>query len=189
MQPIRDRLARIDDSRRAPTAERAPRRLRWAAALAVLAVLACAAPAAQASPGGASPIVSSPAADQELAFSPFKSAEASWYGPGLYGNKTACGQTLRATTIGVAHRSLPCGTMVKFVYHGHAVIAPVIDRGPYSKGNSWDLTSAAAEDLGFLGMILALDCPASSALTTELLGWRPVQPGLIEDLDKGHYFG
>jgi len=49
--------------------------------------------------------------------------------------------------------------------------------------------SAPAEDLGFLGMILALDCPASSALTTELLGWRPVQPGLIEDLDKGHYFG
>jgi nucleoside-diphosphate-sugar epimerase len=48
---------------------------------------------------------------------------------------------------------------------------------------------AAAEDLGFLGMILALDCPASSALTTELLGWRPVQPGLIEDLAKGHYFG
>jgi nucleoside-diphosphate-sugar epimerase len=49
--------------------------------------------------------------------------------------------------------------------------------------------AAAAEDLGFLGMILALDCPASSALTTELLGWLPVQPGLIEDLDKGHYFG
>ncbi len=49
--------------------------------------------------------------------------------------------------------------------------------------------SAPAEDLGFLGMVLALDCPASSALTTELLGWRPVQPGLIEDLDKGHYFG
>jgi nucleoside-diphosphate-sugar epimerase len=49
--------------------------------------------------------------------------------------------------------------------------------------------SVPAEELGFLGMILALDCPASSALTTELLGWRPVQPGLIEDLDKGHYFG
>jgi hypothetical protein len=43
-------------------------------------------------------------------------------------------------------------------------------------------------DLGFLGMVLALDCPAWSTLTRELLGWRPVQPGLIEDLDKGHYF-
>ena len=49
--------------------------------------------------------------------------------------------------------------------------------------------SVPAEELGFLGMILGLDCPASSALTTELLGWRPTRPGLIEDLDKGHYFG
>lgn len=48
--------------------------------------------------------------------------------------------------------------------------------------------SIPAEDLGFLGRILAVDQPASSALTRELLGWRPVQPGLIEDLDKGHYF-
>ena len=49
--------------------------------------------------------------------------------------------------------------------------------------------SAPAEDFGWLGQILAIDQPASSALTRELLGWRPVQPGLIEDLDKGHYFG
>ena len=48
--------------------------------------------------------------------------------------------------------------------------------------------SAPAEDFGFLGQILAVDQPASAALTRELLGWRPVQPGLIEDLDKGHYF-
>jgi len=49
--------------------------------------------------------------------------------------------------------------------------------------------SAPAEDFGWLGQILAIDQPASSTLTRELLGWRPVQPGLIEDLDKGHYFG
>jgi nucleoside-diphosphate-sugar epimerase len=48
--------------------------------------------------------------------------------------------------------------------------------------------SVPAEDFGWLGQILAVDQPASSALTRELLGWRPVQPGLIEDLDKGHYF-
>jgi len=47
--------------------------------------------------------------------------------------------------------------------------------------------SVPAEDFGWLGQILAVDQPASSALTCELLGWRPVQPGLIEDLDKGHY--
>ena len=49
--------------------------------------------------------------------------------------------------------------------------------------------SVPAEDFGFLGPILAIDQPASSALTCDLLGWRPVQPGLIEDMDKGHYFG
>jgi nucleoside-diphosphate-sugar epimerase len=48
--------------------------------------------------------------------------------------------------------------------------------------------SVPAEDFGWLGQILAVDQPASSALTRELLGWRPVQPGLLEDLEKGHYF-
>jgi len=45
-----------------------------------------------------------------------------------------------------------------------------------------------AGDLGFLGYVLSVDQPASATLTRELLGWRPVQPGLIEDMDKGHYF-
>jgi nucleoside-diphosphate-sugar epimerase len=49
--------------------------------------------------------------------------------------------------------------------------------------------SVPAETFGFLGQILAVDQPASSTLTRELLGWRPVQPGLIADLGKGHYFG
>ena len=48
--------------------------------------------------------------------------------------------------------------------------------------------SVPAEDFGFLGMVLASDQPASSALTRELLGWRAVQPRLIDDLDQGHYF-
>jgi nucleoside-diphosphate-sugar epimerase len=49
--------------------------------------------------------------------------------------------------------------------------------------------TAPAGDFGFLGQILSIDQPASSTMTRELLGWRPVQPGLIEDLEKGHYFG
>jgi len=49
--------------------------------------------------------------------------------------------------------------------------------------------SVPAEEFGFLGYVLSVDQPASAALTRELLGWRPVQPGLIEDMDKGHYFG
>jgi rare lipoprotein A (peptidoglycan hydrolase) len=152
MQPSRNRLARKTDSRRARRPERrSPRRLRWAASLAALTVLALGAGSAQAAPGGASPVAST-TAGPDLVFSPFRSAGASWYGPGLYGNKTACGQTLRATTIGVAHRNLPCGTMVKFVYEGHAVVAPVIDRGPYVKGRAWDLTAAASEALEFEGV-------------------------------------
>jgi nucleoside-diphosphate-sugar epimerase len=46
----------------------------------------------------------------------------------------------------------------------------------------------AAEHFGFLGSFLSLDSPASSVLTRELLSWQPAHPGLIEDLDKGHYF-
>ena len=46
----------------------------------------------------------------------------------------------------------------------------------------------AGAHFGFLGMILALDCPASSARTRAALGWRPTQAGLIADLDHGRYF-
>ena len=74
---------------------------------------------------------------------------ATWYGPGLYGNQTACGKVLRRSTVGVASRSLPCGTKVTFGYHGHYVVAKVIDRGPFAKGVSFDLTSALAQQLGF----------------------------------------
>jgi nucleoside-diphosphate-sugar epimerase len=50
------------------------------------------------------------------------------------------------------------------------------------------IASVPAEEFGFLGRILSIDQPASAELTRELLGWRPTQPGLIEDMDKGHYF-
>ena len=76
-------------------------------------------------------------------------AGATWYGPGFYGNRTACGKVLRTTTVGVAHKSLPCGTKVTFAYRGNYIVAPVIDRGPYSGGYSFDLTSAASQQLGF----------------------------------------
>jgi nucleoside-diphosphate-sugar epimerase len=46
----------------------------------------------------------------------------------------------------------------------------------------------AAEHFGWLGGLLALDSPASSELTRELLAWQPSGPGLIEDLNEGHYF-
>ena len=85
-------------------------------------------------------------------------SEASWYGPGLYGNGTACGKvTLRPNTIGIAHKTLPCGTRVLIGYRGKFVIAPVIDRGPFIAGRTWDLTAAAAEAIGLtsagIGMV------------------------------------
>jgi nucleoside-diphosphate-sugar epimerase len=46
----------------------------------------------------------------------------------------------------------------------------------------------AVEHFGWLGAFFSMDVPASSALTQKLLGWQPVQPGLIADLEKGHYF-
>lgn len=74
---------------------------------------------------------------------------ASWYGPGLYGNGTACGKvTLRPTTVGLAHKTLPCGTRVLIGFRGKYIIAPVIDRGPYIAGRTWDLTAAAAKAVG-----------------------------------------
>ena len=73
---------------------------------------------------------------------------ATYYGPGLYGNRTACGQTLRHRTRGVAHRSLPCGARVPVYRNGLIAIFPVIDRGPHARGVQLDLTHAAARKLG-----------------------------------------
>ncbi len=82
----------------------------------------------------------------------FRKSRASWYGPGLFGNKTACGQTLTPRMVGVAHKTLPCGTMVTFHYGDESIDAPVIDRGPFVGGREWDLTAAAAQQLDFEGV-------------------------------------
>lgn len=79
----------------------------------------------------------------------YRPGQASYYGPGLYGNRTACGQTLTPGTLGVANRWLPCGTRVTLRYNGRTVTVPVIDRGPYSGSRIWDLTYATKQKLGF----------------------------------------
>ncbi len=58
--------------------------------------------------------------------------------------------------MGVAHRSLPCGTKVKLRYHGRSVTVPVIDRGPYVTGRDYDLTEAVKERLRFPGVGIVL---------------------------------
>ena len=79
----------------------------------------------------------------------YRPTNASWYGPGLLGGRTACGGTLNSTTLGVANRTLPCGTKVTFHYRGRTVTAKVIDRGPFVGGREWDLTPATKAKLGF----------------------------------------
>jgi rare lipoprotein A (peptidoglycan hydrolase) len=79
----------------------------------------------------------------------YRHASASWYGPGLYGNSTACGQTLASSTLGVAHKSMPCGTKLKLRHSGNTVKVRVIDRGPYVAGREFDLTEATKNRLGF----------------------------------------
>lgn len=79
----------------------------------------------------------------------YRPAEASYYGPGFYGGRTACGQTLSPGMMGVAHKTMPCGTKVKLRYGNKTVKVPVIDRGPYSGDREFDLTEATKNKLGF----------------------------------------
>jgi rare lipoprotein A (peptidoglycan hydrolase) len=81
----------------------------------------------------------------------YRPAMATFYGPGFFGQQTACGQTLTADMPGVAHKQLPCGTLVAVTYAGREIVVPVIDRGPFHEGFSWDLTQATADALGFAG--------------------------------------
>ena len=74
--------------------------------------------------------------------------EATWYDQA--GTTSACGVKLRKKTLGVAHKTLPCGTLLDFSFRGKAITVPVIDRGPYGAGVSYDLTIEAARRLGFI---------------------------------------
>ena len=79
----------------------------------------------------------------------YRLALASWYGGG---GSLACGGTLTSSTLGVANKTLPCGTLVTLRYGGHSVRVPVVDRGPYVAGREFDLTEATKQALGFGGV-------------------------------------
>ena len=79
----------------------------------------------------------------------YRPALASWYGPGFYGRRTACGGTMSATRLGVANKWLPCGTRVTLRHRGRSVTVPVIDRGPFVGAREFDLTAATKRKLGF----------------------------------------
>jgi rare lipoprotein A (peptidoglycan hydrolase) len=112
--------------------------------------------------GGAAPTLATPG----------KLTLATWFGPGFYGHKTACGQTMSTKLVGVASRKLPCGTLVQIGYRGHELTVPVLDRGPYGdSGAAWDLTAAAAK---------ALDIKQTVRIATEIVGSTPNSPSLGE---------
>ncbi len=95
---------------------------------------------------------------------------ATWFGPGFYGNQTACGQTMSPALVGVASRTLPCGTLVQIGYRGHHLTVPVIDRGPYGHiGAVWDLTAGTAR---------ALKIKETVRVTTAIVGSLPNTPAL-----------
>lgn len=95
------------------------------------------------------PGVSTAAAeDSQGTVSVYRRQKATWYGPGFYGSKTACGITLTKRTLGTAHKTLPCGTRVEFFLRGKRITLPVIDRGPFANGATWDLTLTAMKRLG-----------------------------------------
>src|SRR5271165_2502860 len=79
----------------------------------------------------------------------YRIVQASWYGGG---GSLACGGSLTSTTMGVANKTLPCGTVVTLRYGGRSVRVPVVDRGPYVAGREFDLTQAAKQALGFGGV-------------------------------------
>jgi hypothetical protein len=85
----------------------------------------------------------------------FRPARATWYA--LVGNRLACGGRMAAGTLGVAHRTLPCGTPLTLRYRGREVRVRVIDRGPFSSALDYDLTSATRRRLGYgdVGTVLA----------------------------------
>jgi rare lipoprotein A (peptidoglycan hydrolase) len=135
--------------------------------LALATALACAgtqAPAALASNGGAS------APSETHAKTSTKAQVATWFGPGFYGQKTACGQTMSPVIVGVASRTLPCGTLVLVNYKGHRLTVPVIDRGPYANGVTWDLTRGAASALTIAETVRIKTKLVGHAANTPLLG-------------------
>lgn len=78
----------------------------------------------------------------------YRRARATWYGPGFFGKRTACGLRMTRHLLGVAHRTLPCGTPVELFMGGRSISVPVVDRGPFGGHAHYDLTAAAAQQLG-----------------------------------------
>lgn len=89
---------------------------------------------------------------RRLIAGPWRTATASWYGPGLYGSGMAGGGRLRRDSMVVAHKTMKFGTKIQFSYKGRTVIAEVRDRGPFIAGRTFDLGPGIARALRFDGV-------------------------------------
>jgi rare lipoprotein A (peptidoglycan hydrolase) len=129
----------------------------------VLVCMAVASPSVLASTGGANVPTGAPQKP--------KAQIATWFGPGFYGQQTACGQTMTPVIVGVASRTLPCGTLVQVTYKNHRLTVPVIDRGPYAhNGATWDLTWGAASTLTITETVQVKTKVVGKAANNPLLG-------------------
>ena len=83
--------------------------------------------------------------------------EASWYGPGFYGNRTANGEVYKPGTMTAAHRTLPFGTKVRVtnLLNGRTAVIRINDRGPFIYHRVIDLGHGAASDLGLIASGIA----------------------------------
>lgn len=79
-----------------------------------------------------------------------RNGEASYYGGGFNGRRTACGEIFNDSRLTAAHKTLPCGSRVKVTYHGRSVIVRINDAGPYAGGRVIDLSTAAARSIGLV---------------------------------------
>ena len=141
-----------------------------------LSLPALSAAAAIASTGGASaPASSGTTSSAASSASVHPTGIATWFGPGFYGHKTACGQTLTPSVVGLANRTLPCGTLIRVSYKGRAVTMPVLDRGPYAHGADWDLTAGAAKALGVSETVRIHTLVVGAARNTPSLGSPPAE--------------
>ncbi len=143
---------------------------------------------AASSGGAAAPSAATSAPASSTASTPARAVKAkvhttgiaTWFGPGFYGQKTACGQTLTPGVVGVANRTLPCGTLIKVSYAGHILTVPVLDRGPYSHiGADWDLTAGAAAALGITETVRIGTRVVGAAPNTPTLGLPPAEPSAV----------
>ena len=88
----------------------------------------------------------------EIANTPIYSGQASWYGPGFHGRRTANGEVFNSNALTAAHRSLPFGTKVRVtnMNNGRSVVVRINDRGPFAKGRIIDLSAGAARTLNMI---------------------------------------